>query len=234
VGRVAAEPVEPHPAVVLPLLLRHVVGVQATHVVEAAPVGKPGHRRDPRAVDRSVDDLSGGDVEHADRRLLGAALGELVGEQRAVGGGLVRVERGRPLGVDRDRIDEHAFGAVRVDGVQHAVLLVGATPHEELPVVPERRRTVEAGRQQRLQPVCEVLARRPLRPPCVQQLVLPVQPGRGVGGAGVLEPAVRVGDLESVDHVHVVDAVRSGVAGELGHEGEAIDRPVHLWRPPDR
>jgi hypothetical protein len=118
--------------------------------------------------------------------------------------------------------------------VQHAVLLVGAAPHEELPVVPERGRTVEAGREQGLQPLREVLARGPLWPPRVQQLVLPVQPGRGFGGVGVLQPAVRVGDLDAVDHVHVVVAVRSGVAGELGHEGEAIDRPVHLRRPPDR
>jgi hypothetical protein len=79
-------------------------------------------------------------------------LGELVGEQVALLRRLPGVERGRAGGIDRHGVEEHALGAVRVDGEQHGVLLLGGAAQEELPLPAPRGRRHDAGREQLAEP----------------------------------------------------------------------------------
>ena len=44
-----------------------------------------------------------------------------------------------PVASMRHRVDQRAFGAVRLDDQQHRVLLVGRAAHEEVPVTPPDR-----------------------------------------------------------------------------------------------
>ena len=91
-------------------------------------------------------------------RLLGAARGDLVGEQVALLGRLPGVEGRRAGRVERHRVDEHALGAVGVDGEQYGVLLLGGAAHEELPVAAPRRRADDACAEQGRDPLAQPLA----------------------------------------------------------------------------
>ena len=136
---VGAEVVQPHAPVVLGLVWRDRGGVLAAHVVKRVSAGQPRHRREPGAVDGPVDDLAGGDVHDPQHGLLGAAFAHQERQLVALPGRLVAVQGGAPGRVPLHRVDEWAFGAVGIDGVQHPELLPGLPPAEELPVAAPHR-----------------------------------------------------------------------------------------------
>jgi hypothetical protein len=160
VVRVRPHAVQPDPPVVLRLVRRQRPRRQPPHVVVRRPTfepaAQPAHRRVPRAVDRAVDDGAARDVHHPQHALLRAALGELVGQERAVVVRLPVVQRRQALGVDRDRVDQHALGlaAVRagLGDEQDGVLLVPGAPDEEPPVAAPDRHADDARAEQLGQP----------------------------------------------------------------------------------
>ena len=227
--RVGAHGVEVDATVELRLVLGHERGVEAAHVVVLLAPREPRDGGVARAVDRSVDDLAGGDVHDPDDRLLRAALGDLVGEEVALLARLPRVEGGEPGGVERHGVEEHALGAVGVDGAQHGELLAGVAAHEEPPVAAERRGADRPGTGELVDARPEVLDRVPLRAVGVEQDRLLHRPGSsplGIAVRGVLEPAVGVGHEASVQ---VVDDV---VAGSIGVRRHAVTLGVRRSRDP--
>ncbi len=202
------------PAVELLLARRDLVGGEPADVDELLAPRQPGDGGVAAAVERAVDGLAGGDVEHVQQRLLVPAAGHLVGQQVPLLGGLPGVERGRARGVQRDDVEQDAAAAVALADVQDGVLLARLAAGREGPVAAPGGHAggpgVEQGGEAGAQPVApgqgvEVLA---------DQALLGVRPGLRVGGGGVLEPAVGVGDGVAVQ---VVDQVQAGGVGVGRH-----------------
>jgi len=92
------------------------------------------------------------------------------------------------------------------------VLLVAAAALEERQLPAQLRHRDQPGAEQPLQPPADRLPARPVVQPAGQQLVLGAAPRLGLGGAGVLQPAVRVGDLEPVQPLDQVEPSGGWVA----------------------
>jgi hypothetical protein len=112
--RVGSDPVPPHPPVELVLAVGHRIRRQPPHVVELVATGQPGDGGVAAAIDRPLQPLAGGDVEHEEHRLLVAAGGQLVGEAIALLARLRRIERRRAGRVERARVDQDALRPVRL------------------------------------------------------------------------------------------------------------------------
>src|SRR5581483_3360087 len=106
-GGVGAEAVEADPAVEGLLAGRHRLGGEAPDVVEAVPGGRPPERAVAAAVDRAVDVGAGADVHHPQHRLLGAGVGQEVGQEAAVGGRGPAVEGDRVVVRQGAGVDQH-------------------------------------------------------------------------------------------------------------------------------
>ncbi len=212
---IGPEPVEPDPAVVLLLVLGEPGGVEPADVVVAPGPGEPRDGGVARPVDRALDLLARGHVEHAQHALLRAALGQLVGQQVPLLAGLPGIERREAGRVERDRVDEHALGPVGVDREQDAVLLRALPPHEEATVAPPDRDAHDAGGQQVADPVGEGVATGPAGGVLGVQVVLRVRPGLRARVVGVLQPPVRVGHRVAVQVVDEREALGIGVVGGL-------------------
>jgi hypothetical protein len=91
---------------------------------------QPGDGGVARAVDGPVDELAARDVHDPQHRLLGAAFGELVGQQVALLRGLPAVERRGAGRVDRHRVEQHPLGAVG-STVSSTACSCSRAPHEE-------------------------------------------------------------------------------------------------------
>ena len=205
--RVRAEPVQPDPAVVLALVHRQGFGRQPPDVVEGIAARQPGHRGVPGPVDRAVDVRTRRDVEHPQDALLVAALGQLVGDEVALRGGLPGVERDQAGGIDRHRVDQDPFDRAaavrsRLGDDEDAVFLVAFPPHEEAPFTPPDRDADHAGAQQLTHPGAHALAAGPARRAVREELRLGGGPRHGPVVVGVLQPAVGIRDGVSVQHVH--------------------------------
>ena len=207
-GRLGAHPVEPHPPVVLPLLLGQARRIEPADVVVGLAAGQPGDGGVPGTVDRALDLLAGRHVEHAQHALLGAALGELVGEQVPLHARLPRVERRQAGGVDGHRVDEHALGALGVHRDEDAVLLVTLPADEEAPVAAPDRDADHAGGEELAQPRGERGTARPGRGLLGEERVLGLRPGDRPGILDVLEPPVRVGHAVAVELLDEVEPFR--------------------------
>ena len=191
-SRVGADPVQPDATVELVLTGRDELGCQPSDVVVGLGAGEPGHRGVARPVDRSVDLGARDDVDDPQDGLLRAALGHLVGQEVSLLGRLPGVERGETAGVEGHGVDERALGAVRVDGQQHRVLLLGRTAHEELAVpAPDR-----CGHDARVEELADARAKPVLPGPGRafggEQAVLGRGPLLGVRRVSILEPPVGV------------------------------------------
>lgn len=200
-------------AVVLGFALRNLIRCEPAGVVERLAVRQPGDRRVAGAVDRPVHQFTGGDVDDPQPRFLGASLGKQVGQQRAVGGGLVSVERGQPRRVECAGVDEHPRvraprGAVvpgRRTGVrgralarpEHGVFPAGFVPQEERAVPAPRGGAGVSGIGEFCEPDTEGLAPRFVQPALAsgrEEPVLLLGPGSCPRIVHILEPAVRIGD----------------------------------------
>ena len=210
---VGADPVQPDPPVVLRLVRRHQLGAHPAYVVERLAAGQPRDRRVAGPVDRALDRSARHDVDDVQHRLLGAAGGELVGEQVALLGRLPRVQGGGAGCVDGDRVDEHPLGAVRVDGEQHRVLLLGRAAHEELAVAAPGRGAHGARAEQLPDPFHQPLAAGQTTGLGLQQRVLRERPRDRLRAVRVLQPAVGVADEGAVQGVGVVGPAGLGVGG---------------------
>ena len=128
---------QPHAAVELLFILGQQCRVEPAHVVVRLAAREPGDGGVAGPVDRAVDDLAGDDIHHPDDRLLGAALGQLVGQQVAFLARLPGVEGGEATRIDRHGVEQDPLGAVRVDRPEHGKLLIPGAPHEETAIVAE-------------------------------------------------------------------------------------------------
>lgn len=209
-GGVGAQPVQVDPAVELTLVLGHQLGGQPPHVVVGPPARQERHGGVAGAVDRPVDQLTGGHVDHLKHALLGAADRELVGEQVALLAGLPGVQRRQPCGIDHHRVDQHPLAGVRFVDQQDGVLLAGLAAHLEPALAPPDRYPDHPGPEQLGDPGLEVLAGGPGGQVFGVERVLGHRPGPGALVVGVLEPAVGVGDASSVDHLDQVLARGQG------------------------
>ena len=206
-GRVGADPVPEDPPVELLLPGRDLVRGQPAHVVQLLATGQPGDGGVAAAVDRTVEQLAGGHVEHEQLRLLVAAHRHLVGDPVALPGRRPRVEGGGARRVQRHRVDQHPLGAVEVADAQHGVLLAGVPPGGERPTGPPDRDADRAGTHQLAQPVGEGRAVGEGAQQLGGVVVLRGRPRRRPRVGRVLQPPVGVGDGVPVQ---VLDEVEAG------------------------
>ncbi len=180
---------------------RDVAGRRIAGVEKAAAVGQPGQRAGPGPRDLV------GDVAHAQHRFLAAVLGHAVGQQRAVLRRKPPVQRARPVGGQRVDVDQHTVGAGHaVAHVQHRLVLLAVAPGVEIAPrprlprpPPQHRRPQRADLEQRPQPVFNGRARRHGVQRGVGQRVFAIGPGAHLGRVGVLQPPVRIGDVDAMD-----------------------------------
>jgi hypothetical protein len=197
IGGIGAERVEEDLPVVLIVL-----GIP--RVPEAASVGCPRDRRSAGALDLLAADRRIVDVEELQDAVFCAALAQAQRDQRAVGRGLEPVDRDRGVGRRAGGVEQHPRLDSRVrGGAEHERELVrplGPLEHEEpvaADLAAEHRRQCGERRQPSLPAVSAG--------PCVEQSagvrVLRLHPRCDLGRVAVLEPPVRIGDVDAVEGV---------------------------------
>ena len=184
------------------LVVADVVGIRVAGVGEAAVVGQPGHRRGPGVGEGVREQRAGGDVDDAQRRALVAPDRRAERDEVPVRRRLVPVDGGGDRAAGVSRIDQDPAGAL--DGLRERA------DHQRGPVVPappvDREEAVAAdrgrGRGARLGQLRQPGAEPPPGRDGVEDgagaIVLGGGPGPDLGGGAVLEPAVRVSDLDAV------------------------------------
>ncbi len=199
------------PAVVLVAL--RIAGVEE-RVLPRQPrhAGRPGVRDLVRAVPAA------GDVDHPQDAPLVTPLGDAVRDQRAARRRVVPVDRRRRVGHQTGGIDEQPSRRLGIVGRadDEDELLLPATPLEgEHPASGQAHSEGDRKLQQGDQPVQPGPTvgqgiERQARP-----LVLRLDPGGDLGRVAVLEPAIGIGHLPAVEHVHHI--VPPGRRGRRQH-----------------
>ena len=108
VARLRAQPMETNVAVVL---IIH----RIARIPEAGAIGQPRHRGGPRVSDAHIVQLAGGDTEHVQHTVFGAALAQPDGHHRAIVRRLEPVDRHRAIGRMGRRIEQQARRRLGVD-----------------------------------------------------------------------------------------------------------------------
>ncbi len=185
-------------------------------VPEAAAVGQPGDAGRSGVRDAVGEHLAGGDVHHVQHAVLGAALAEPVGDERAVVRGVEPVDGDRPVGSHAGGVDQHAWRAAGSDGAaHHQRVLVGAMRalEDEQPLAGDRE--VEHGGQRHERGKALV----PPTPggPGIERLscsgVVSGDPLGDLGGLAVLQPPIGVGHLDAVVDVGLLATPGGGRKG---------------------
>ncbi len=173
----------------------------SAHVVEGLSARQPRHRRVAGPVDRAVHRLAIRYVHDPKRRLLVAALRQLVRQQPAFLVGLPGIERGGTGRVDLHRVDQHSFagvaGSTAGPGRGHAdqqdrMLLCRGAAHEELTFCPPGGRADIPGTEQFPRAGGEPLAAGPGGCGRSEQFLLVGQPGASLVAGSVFQPSVGV------------------------------------------
>ena len=203
---VGAESMGVHRAVVL-------VALGIAGVDESAPVGLPSDRARPGVGDLVADVGRVGRADHPQHTVLGAALADAVGDERAVGGDEEPVDRNRRVGGAGSRVDEHERRRRR----PRRRTARRATPAARRRAVPSSRRR-RRGPRPRARPGAPS-ARSGARARCSDRVgnraactgvpVLGGHPLLHLVGLSVLQPPVGVGDLDTVQRVdHLIPSAR--------------------------
>ena len=198
-----AEPVPPHGAVVARVVVPDLRRVRVARVREAAAVGQPRHRRGAGVGEDIREQRAGGHLEDPQRRALVAPGRRAERDQVAVRGWLVPVDRGGGRAARIGRIDQDPAGALdrlgeRADH-EGGPVVAGPSVDREEAFAADRGRRRGAGLGQLRQAGAEPPPGRDGVEGGSGSIVLGGGPGPDLVGGAVLQPAVRVRDLDAVE-----------------------------------
>ncbi len=195
-------------AVELPLLFGQVG--QAAHDDELVAAREP--RQAPRQpdLDRPLEHRTAGHVGDPEGLVLGPGVGPQVRDAIAFQGDGNAVERHGEVVGPGVRVQQHAFGAVGLANDETPKLLVGHAAKEEAPVPAPRGCGDHAGHQF-AQTTTEALPAGRRVEGATRQPILGLGPRHRPRVFEILEPAVRVGDGLTVEHVDHVDPLSRGI-----------------------
>jgi hypothetical protein len=183
-------------------------------VVEALAVGRPRRARVLRAGDDVGQVLAGRDLVDARRRLVGVVLLDRVRDVLAV---VARPPATQALGAvlaPAVRIEQHPLrAALALLPVDDRLLLVGVLARVEEAALAVHGRADRVVVEQLAQPRGDHVTPRQLRELAAGEVVLLLHPRLDLGSLLVLEPAIRVGDRDTVNRVddRVLARLRPGM-----------------------
>ena len=186
-------------------------------VPEPAQVSPPGDRGGAGVGDHVVELRSGLGAQHVQHAVLGAALGQAVRHQRAVGRRMEPVDRHRAVGREHRRVEQDACRSGRIarrTHGEHELIGVLRTLVDEQVRATHRRPEHRGNGRER----GEALVPPSPTGPGLERLtcsgVVRSDPSADFGGIAVFEPAVWIGDRHAVVDVVIVAAPRRGCRGD--------------------
>ncbi len=187
-------------------------GLVVAAVEEALAVVGPGGARELDPLQPVGEVAAGRHLAHLPLLPVRATGGQAVGDAPAVLAHRVAGERDGAVGRQGVGIDQHARRAVQLlQGVDHALVLQAVVLGEEVAAALALGDAVALVVPELGQAAAQRLAGRDRLQVPEGDAVLLFDPGAGVVGVGVLQPAVGVGDLEAVVLVDVVAGARAGI-----------------------